>query len=442
MRGNKWWSRAVVAVSLATLYLPVSAATLSAHEAGASTTTCPFGVDVSTDAGLSVSLAGTPLTEVSSAPPVFGASGTLYEVNLCRNLDVTGQDNVYFFNVLPATLIGSDYVVGDFGPSDIFDVFTIRFTPTGGDIPLEIEAHGKISSYDFSGTSPSVTFNVSPLSFNDLHGCPPDPTSVSGCCLGQAITVGGVTGPETPEQCASRVEVASDNAVQLWGGVRFQTSTGVGSGNFGNLIGMQVSAASFVYYTNAQCPTYSPNQTGSGVSVNLAGPHFEPDGTTLATGSLGVFIPASAIAQCFGTTPALFAASMSITRTELGSTVVLAPMTSPGTGEYYTVTSDSTGVRFYFPIVTYSEPHYGFATLKSRALDRSLVTFASLEKKSGEKLPKSGHWKVAAKAGSKVCVTGTSAIFGFAKGTCLYSVAALTSTGKVSVTKNGTFTVK
>ncbi len=442
MRVKHWFGRGVVIFSLAAIFLPVSAATTAVQEAGASTTACPFGVDVSAPAGLSVSIGSTVLPQVSSIPPVFNSAGTLYEVNLCRNLDTSGQNNVYFFNVLPATLVGDSYVAGDFTSSDIFDLFRIKFTPTGGDLPLEVEAHGKIVDYSVIGATSDVSITVSPISFNDLHGCSPDPVSVDSCCLGQSITVGSVTGPETPEQCATRVAVASDNAVQLWGSVRFQTSAGVGSGNFTNLIGMQVSAASFVYYTNAQCPTFTQNQVGTGVSVNLAGPHFEPDGHTLATGNLGVVIPASAIAQCFGTTPAIFAASMSITRTELGTTDVLAPLTAPGTGEYYTLNADSTGVRFYFPHVTYSQPHYRFASKAGKALNRSKVTFASLEKTSSVKLPKNGHWKVTAKTGSKVCVAGTSAMFGFAKGTCSYTVAALTSTGKVSASKNGTFTVK
>ncbi len=438
---SRW--RVVVLVATLALFLPLVVAGPGVHRAGATTTACPFGTDVASAASLAVSLNGTTLSEVSTAPPVFQSGANLYEVNLCRNLDLTGQNNVYFFNVLPATEVSGSYVTNDFTSADVEDVFGITFTPISSDIPIEIEAHGKLSSYAVNGSVASqVTFNVAPVSFNDIHGCPIDATSVSGCCLGQSITVGGVTGPETPEQCAARVEDASDNAVQLWGSVRFQTASGQGSGQFQNLIGLQVSAASFVYYTHAQCPTSSGSASGNGLYVDLAGPHYEPDGTTLATGSLGVFIPASAIAQCFGTSPQYYVDNMLITRTELGSTTTLAPLTAPGTGEYYTVTADDTGVRFSFPTVTYSQPTYGLATKTGKALDRTTQTFAALEKKSGEKLPSKGKWRVTTKAGSKVCAAGTTKVFGFAKGTCSYTVAALTSTGRVSVSKNGSFVVK
>lgn len=444
--GRRTWWRVWAAVAMIALFLPLSVATTGVHHAGASTSSCPYGVDIAAPADLTVSLNGTPLTEVSTVPSVFSTSTQPYIVSLCRNLDTSGMNNDYFFNVLPAIFESGSYVASDFSSADVVDVFTLSFSVLSGDVPLEVEAHGKISSYNVSASSGTqVTVSVSPLQFNDIYGCPPDattPSSIEGCCLTQSIMVGSVSGPETPEECAARVEVASDDATQLWGSVRFETSTGVGSGTYNNLVGMQVSAASYVYYTGASCPTANPGQSEQGIHVDLGGPHYTTDGVTPATGWLNVYIPAAAIAQCFGTTPQHYVDNMLITRTELGSTTTLPPGVDPGTGDYYTVTADATGVRFVFPTVTYSQPTYKIDSAKGKALDHTSATFVALEKKSGEKLPTKGHWVVAVKAGSKVCVAGVSAIFGYAKGTCSYTVSAVSSTGHVAAVKSGSFAVK
>ena len=70
----------------------------------------------------------------------------------------------------------------------------------------------------------------------------------------------------------------------------------------------------------ASCPTNGMrDQSFSGLKVDLGGPHLMPDGSVNTT-MLKAYLPASAVASCFGATPQAYAQNAQVTRSENGTT--------------------------------------------------------------------------------------------------------------------------
>lgn len=386
------------------LVLLVGAATARADAPGA----CPSGTPFTT--GLTLAVDGQPQT--ASGPNVFGP----YAVSLCRTSISGGSTNTYNFAVSRTSPTGD---TTDLTDADKELTFTLAFTPEAGDTPLTAEGKARISSFAVDPLAANaVTLAARPIGFADIFNC-----------------------QEPPLQCVISHPTADVfRAVNLSGSVRYGGPAGEGAQGFTDLLGMTTSSGAYVFFVWASCPTNpARDQSYSGLKIELGGPHLLPDGT-VNVGSVSAFLPAAAVASCFGASPQAYAASAAISRTENGAT---APVTTTGDGGLQLVlTADDTGVTMAIPAVTFSQPTYRFGTKNGKSLARTTRTLKALARAAHLRAPRGGSVRVVvSRASRKVCAAGVSSVYGFRRGRCTYAVQTISAKGGVLKQRKGSFPV-
>lgn len=413
---NHLTSRILLSAILLTssLSLAVGAQIAGADSAG----TCIQGSSFLADGSAALSVDGVAATP--SSPSVFAdsASGVSYTLSLCRD---TGN-HVYGYSV--GRLAGDNTSSAALSVDDVSKSFTVSFTPQAGDVALTSENHARASAFTVNPTTHLVSVTASPLSFSDIYG---------NDCSGKM-----------PLQCAAEVERASvDNPASLTGAVRYTDASGTGAAGFSDLPGMYTSSAAFVFFVWASCPTNSNrDQSFSGLKIDLGGPHLRHDGEP-NLGYVSAYIPAEAVAACFGDSPAHYAANAVVTRTEDGSTLNASSHSTADAGLHYVATADANGVLIEIPEVTFSQPTYGFGTKKGKALFLKQYALSTLAKNLKVTKPKGGKFIISVST-PKVCAHSASKLFGFKAGTCRYKVTPVKKDGTVltSQRKTGTIVIR
>ncbi len=306
------------------------------------------------------------------------SSGT-YIVTVCRW--PAGQTQVYSYSVAKR----SDPNGTDLGQAAVGKSFAVGFSMAAGDQPVSAEVYGDVSDYAVSGQA--VTITAKTVTMTQINGPPNAGTS---CAL-----------PETA------VDVCATSVAKLSGGIRYTAASGTPRPGDA-LIGMFVGASANGYQVSLQgCPgiNYSnpgaaaaqvgggdtrpgdtkPGDTGSGdpptgskppeasspvLAVEMNGPHFQQDGTTLNTGSLEAFMPNALLATCVGGDAEVAKAGLTVTRTEDGST-------TPVTGSAFTATAEADGLRISVPSVGFSAPTYRMAFKASSNPSKPSVKWSS-----------------------------------------------------------------
>ena len=325
-----------------------------------------------------VPLAASAAAEGGSCPngtPVAGATlkvdGTVqdpssgsYIVTVCRW--PAGQTQVYSYSVAKRI----DPNGTDLGQAAVGKSFAVGFSMAAGDQPVSAEVYGDVSDYAVSGQA--VTITAKTVTMTQINGSPNAGTS---CALpGTAVGL-----------CATSV-------AKLSGGIRYTAASGTPRPGDA-LVGMFVGASANGYQVSLQgCPgiNYSnpgaaaaqvdggdtkpgsgPQQASSPVlAVEMNGPHFQQDGTTLNTGSLEAFMPNALLATCVGGDAEAAKAGLTVTRTEDGST-------TPVTGSAFTATADADGLRISVPRVGFSAPTYRMAFKASSKPSKPSVKWSS-----------------------------------------------------------------
>ena len=412
---NHLTSRILLSAILLTssLSLAVGAQIAGADSAG----TCVQGSSFLADGLAALSVDGVPAEPVRLGVFADNASGESNTLSLCRD---TGN-HVYGYSV--GRLAPDNTSSTGLSVADVSKSFTVSFTPQAGDVALTSENHARATAFTIDPTTRLVSVTASPLSFSDIYG--------NDCPSGT-----------TPLQCAAQVTGASvDNPASLTGAVRYTDASGTGAAGFSDLPGMYTSSAAYVFFVSASCPTNSVRDPSfSGLKIDLGGPHLRHDGDP-NLGYVSAYIPAEAVAACFGDSPAHYAANAVVSRTEDGSTLVASSRSTTDAGLHYVATADANGVLIEIPEVTFSQPTYGFGTKKGKALFRSQYALSTLAKNL--KKPKGGKFIISVST-PKVCAHSASKLFGFKAGTCKYKVTPVKKDGTVltSQGKAGTIVIR
>ena len=384
---------------------------------------CTVGTPYTTD--LTVSVDGAPLA--ASGPGVFGP----YAVSLCRTEgNGPGSTSTYNFSVQRVAAGPSGGPGGPGGGSgttgltddDAGKTFGIGFTPQAGDTPLAAEGKANIQSFGVDAAhANAVTLTAQPLGFADIQGC-----------------------MDMPVNCVVSHPTASFyNPANLTGAIRYSTPSGEGAAGFNDLPGLTTSSGAYIFFVWASCPT---NATGdpsfSGLKVDLGGPHLMPDGS-LNTTMLKAYIPAQAVASCFGATPQAYAQNAQVTRTENGTSTAGSTGAGADPGLQYVITPTDAGVTISVPQVTFSAPTYDMSTRSGKSLAKVKKSSTVLAKAAKVSKPSGGSVSiVVAKASKKVCVATPTTVYGFGKGTCNYSAVSYSKAGKKVKSAKGSFKVK
>ncbi len=407
-------------VAAASVWLPVAAVT---SPAGAD----PVGGCMSNtqmiSSAVSLTLDGVSLTPQTNPNVYADGSGNFYGLTLCN--DTT--NHAYYFSVMATVADGSGF--SDLDSSLAGHSFALTFTANPGTVPLVAQlsalAPAGPQGLVIDPATNTVTVTAATLGFSDIWQC-----------------------PHTPEVCASTISQASHDHLVNWSGsVRYRTSdpnpmTNGGAG-FSDLPGLTLSSGAYYFTMAASCPT-NPNgdKSFTGLQINEGGPHFMSDGTTPNTTTLQAFIPAEAVAECFGLTPGAFALSAQLSRTENGTTSALVSQSSAtdttAEGLIYTLSSSDAGVTISVPTVTFSKPSYKFS---ARGKVLNTRTIAALATSLRVVKPVGGSLRVQVAATSKsVCVATNAKVFTFNRGTCRYTVIARAKGGAVTRRASGVFT--
>ena len=369
--------------------------------------TCTMGVPY--DGGLTVSVDG--VAQTKTATGVYGP----YAVSLCR---VTAETSTYNVSV---NRVGGGGDQADLEASDLDASFRLAFTPQAGDTPLTAELKGRGDSFAIDPYDANrVTITARPIGFADIWSC-----------------------TDPPLQCAIEHPIASAyHAANLSGAVRYMTADGTGGAGFTDLPGLVTSSGAYVFFVWASCPTNPRrDQSYSGLKIDLGGPHFRADGTTPNVGSVAAFIPAAAVASCFGASPQAYAASARITRTEGGVTRTATEGATADDGLHYVLDATDAGVTISIPEVTFSQPTYRFGTKRGRSLARGTRTAVALAR--ALHVTKTASQRFALTSRSRgVCAAGGAALYGFARGTCRYTLTVRSATGRKVKAKRGSFRVR
>jgi len=287
-----------------------------------------------------------------------------YIVTVCRW--PAGQTQVYSYSVAKRI----DPNGTDLGQAAVGKSFAVGFSMAAGDQPVSAEVYGDVSDYAVSGQA--VTITAKTVTMTQVNGPPNAGTS---CAL-----------PETA------VGVCATSVAKLSGGIRYTAASGTPRPGDA-LVGMFVGASANGYQVSLQgCPgiSYSnpgaaaaqvdggdtkpgsgPQQASSPVlAVEMNGPHFQQDGTTLNTGSLEAFMPNALLATCVGGDAEAAKAGLTVTRTEDGST-------TPVTGSAFTATAEADGLRISVPRVGFSAPTYRMAFKASSKPSKPSVKWSS-----------------------------------------------------------------
>ena len=418
--------RLAAAICLPSLAL-VSAFSLASTAAADAPGTCTMGSPYTTDLAVSVDGAA----QASSGPGVFGP----YAVSLCR-VEGNGPGSTSTYNFSAQRVATGPSVGPGGGPGgpgggggttgltaeDAGKTFSIGFTPQAGDTPLAAEGKANIQSFGIDSThANAVTLTAQPLGFADIQGC-----------------------MDMPVNCVTSHPTASFyNPANLSGAIRYSTASGEGAAGFSDLPGLTTSSGAYIFFVWASCPTNTNrDQSFSGLKVDLGGPHLMPDGSVNST-LLKAYIPAVAVASCFGATTQAYAQNAQVTRTENGTTTTGTTGATADPGLQYVIAATDAGVTISVPQVTFSSPSYDMSTKSGKSLAKVKKTTAALTKAAKVSKPSGGSVAiVVAKSSKKVCVSTPTTVFGFGKGTCNYSAVSYSKAGKKMKSVKGSFKVK
>lgn len=363
-----------------------------------------------------VSLAVDGVAQTSSPGNIYGD----YTLVVCRD----ANNSSYIVN-MGREGSGSLAYALEMTSDDLQRTFRITFTPHSGDVPHLVEGHAQTTSFTVDPLNGNtVTVEVKPLAYSDISNddCP---------------------GAQTPQACAKAVTKAShDSVAAVWFSVRYEDTAGKGR-EYSLMSGMTWSSSAYDFWPRYSCPT----QNGSlgGIQLEIAGPHFMSDGVTPNVGYASVYIPTVAVANCWGALPVDVLAQLKITRVENMVEQSVLPDDGTGTvsGLKYLATADDNGLTITFPTITFSVPKYTMRTKNKKALMRSKTSIAGLARARGLTAPKGGRLvATVAKSSRKVCVAGSTAVYGRKRGTCKYTVAAYKKNGKRLRIVSGSFLVK
>jgi len=399
---------------------------------------------VSADSPASTCNSGNPVNatlKVDGVSVPINASGSTYALTVCRVLNMQYYSimvGLYDFGVLKEELT----------TANLEKTYEVTFTPTTGDTPTVADFYGRVQTYVIGS---NVVVSVKPTGMSKVD----DPNRV---CDRKEFS---------DATCVARV-ATRDVVAFVVGSVRFDTSTSIS--NYSKLAGATVSASANMYdiSLSGPCPTATPTFSGNDggvkrqasdtttLTVQMVGPHFKLNGSTLNTGSLEVFIPKETITACFGGTATDLAASLGMTRTEAGVTAdVLKTSEAPTTGLQYATTVTGDALKISVTAVSFSGPTYNLLLRKATVpatsnltvlvapvmkvnkatTAKSIATYLKMTVASGSKL----SLKVAATSAKYCKVVGTS-VKGVKMGSCKVTVTVTPQKGK-AVSQSKTLTV-
>lgn len=362
--------------------------------------------------GVSIAVDGSPLA--STGTDEYGE----FTYVVCRD----SKNSAYIINV--GRTGGSGGSAAELTSADLTKTFTLTFTPNPAETPHLVEGKGLVESFVVDpAASNTVTVSVKPLAYSDIWG--------NDC------------GNKGPKDCVKAVTKAShDSVAAIWFTVRYQDGAGRGR-EYGLMPGMIWSSSAYDFWPRYSCPAPANGQTTGGVQVEIAGPHLKADGVTENIGYARVYIPATAVANCWGATPQAVLAQLTVTRTENGTTQTATTGDATDSGLEYNATATDEGLTIEFPRITFSLPKYTMRTKSKRSLARSRTSIASLARTLKVTTPRRGRLVVAIDDVSKSnCVAGSTYVFGRTAGSCSYSLTAYRANGTVSKTKHGSFRVR
>ena len=344
-----------------------------------------------------------------------------YWVLVCR--DNGNRDYNVFAGLYDANTDGGQ---GRFTTADLNTTFTVSFLPDAGTTPMVAQGHGVISGFTIDANdSNRVTLTTKPILYSDIYG--------NDC------------GNVGPADCVLEVknkngDKASADNIEIRVSIRYAETGGQMEGDFGILKGMYWSSAAYYFWMRTMCPTSSPGSAAA-VSLEVGGPHFKSDGTTLNVGNVTVFIPTEAVVACFGAPPSVLQSSLAVSRSVNGTTADLTTGTTADIGLQYTVSADdATGLTITIPQVTFSKPTYAVGTKNGKSLAKKTKTYAALLQLAAMRKPAGGSFIVKSKS-SKVCMGAASKVYAYKKGTCKVSVVTYNKKGKKVASRTASFTV-
>lgn len=344
--------------------------------------------------------------------------GSTYALTVCR-IEEQGNYGAQYYSI-QVGLYDFGVLREELTPENFEKTYEVTFRPKAGDKPTIADFYGRLETYVI-GTD--VVVSVKPTALSKV-----DYTDRS--CNGIEFT---------DTTCVSR-PTDRDLSALLLGGVRFDTSSSVSK--YSKLSGATVSASANMYDLDLSgpCPTSSSAfLETTALTVQMVGPHFKLDGSTLNTGSLEVFIPKDTITACFGGTATELATSLGLTRTESGVTEDVVKTTEePATGLQYATSVIGDGLKISITAVSFSAPSYKLLLQKAAVGKNKLSRTASKTAKAlatQAKLAMPFGSTVSLRvvpSSAKYCkVTGTT-IKGLKVGTCKVTVTVKPKKGASS----------
>ena len=351
---------------------------------------------------------------------IYGTGSEQYAVNLCRDSQNT---NTYLVSVQQETQMGPMSLTAN----DANRTFTISFTPEATDTPLTLEGHAKVQRFSIdSANANRVAVTAKTIGYSDIYGNDCNNLAPFNCIAYIDQNGGGLASADLPRNLSFAV--------------RYSLPSGQGAAGFTDLPGMYTSNGAMLFFVWASCPTNANrDQSYSGLKIDLGGPHLTQVGSP-NIGSVSAFLPAAAVASCFGASPQVYAQNAQITRTENGTTQTASTASQADAGLQYQIAATDAGVTIAVPAVTFSQPTYKFSTRSQHSLARKVLTVSSLAKSLKISAPSRGKiLATVAISSKKVCIAGKSSIYAFAKGTCSYTLSRYDSHGhRLSGSKSGT----
>ena len=341
-----------------------------------------------------------------------------YWVLVCK--DTGNRDYLVTAGLYDANTGGGQ---GRFSDADMNTEFTVSFVPDAGTTPMVAQGHGVMSGFTIDAAdSNRVTLVTKPILYSDIYGNDCGNVGPADCVLAVKNTHGD--------------KASADNR-EIRVGIRYADSNGQMEGDFAVLRGMRWSSSAYYFWMRTMCPTSGSTQ--SAISLEVGGPHFKADGTTLNYGDITVFIPTEAVIACFGAPPSVAQAALAVTRTVNGTTDTATTGTATEAGLAYTVTADdATGLTISVPQVTFSKPTYKVATKNGKSLALKTKTYASLLQLALMRKPAGGSIRVVSKT-SKTCASAQSKVYAYKTGLCKASVVTYSKSGKKVASKTVSF---
>ena len=343
-----------------------------------------------------------------------------YWVLVCKDT-ANRSYNVYGGQYDPNT----DGGMGRFTAADLNTEFTVSFVPDADTTPLVAEGHGVMSNFTVDANdSNRVTLVTKPILYSDIYGNDCGNVGPAECVLAVKNTHG---------------DKASADNIEIRVGIRYGQAGGQMEGDFAILRGMRWSSSAYYFWMRTMCPT--SGATESAISLEVGGPHYKADGTTLNYGDITVFIPTESVIACFGAPPSVVQGSLAVSRTVNGTTDAATTGAATDAGLAYTVSADdASGLTITVPQVTFSKPTYSVGTKNGKSLAIKSKTYASLLQVALMRKPSGGSVKVVART-SKTCATAQSKVYAYKAGTCRTSVVTYNKKGKKVASKTVSFKV-